>query len=358
MEPGWSRGYPRYPEITLRCVCAPLSGRTYASNHHFDFMAKVLVTRALPAEGLEQLYAAHEVRIEDPGPEVRMDEDRLISLARDAEAIISVLSDPVTARVIDACPKLRAIAQFAVGYDNIDLNAAQARGIVVTNTPGVLTDATADFAFALLLGVSRRLCEADRFVREGRFVRWETMLLLGTDLRGKTLGIVGMGRIGAAMARRALGFGMRILYYNRSRANLTLERLASAHLVSFEKLLEESDVVSIHCPLNAASRGLFDLDAFRKMKPTSILINTARGPVVDEEALVQALDERLIAGSGLDVFEREPEVHSGLLKHDRVVLAPHLGSATIETRTEMAKMCAEAVMAVFGGLDPIPYRLV
>lgn len=317
----------------------------------------VVVTRSIPEAGLEKLRSLHDVRLCDFGTEP-VTEEMLIEAGREAEALLTLLSDPVTARVMDGCPRLKVIAQYAVGYDNIDLEAARERGIVVTHTPGVLTDATADLAFALLLGAARRIVEADRFVREGRFKRWETDALLGLELRGRTLGIVGMGRIGEAMARRALGFGMQIIYHNRRRANWTTERILGARLVTFDELLAESDVISIHSSLNPASRGLFDAAAFEKMRRHAILINTARGPIVDEAALVAALEQGQIAGAGLDVFEEEPRVHPGLLASDRVVLAPHLGSATVETRTRMAEMCAEAIAAALSASADVPYRLV
>jgi len=229
---------------------------------------------------------------------------------------------------------------------------------VVTNTPDVLTDATADFAFALLLAAARHLCPADQFVRDGAFQRWETTLLLGMELRGKVLGIVGLGRIGCAMARRALGFGMRVVYYNRRPINFTIERRLSAQYVSFEELLAQSDVVSLHCALNDESHHLLDDHAFGRMKPSALLVNTARGPIVDEQALVRALQQGQLAGAGLDVFEREPEVHPGLLAHPRVVLAPHLASATVEARTAMARMASEAVLAALDNAKTIPHRVV
>ncbi len=322
-------------------------------------MARIVVTRPVMEEGLRSLFeSGHQVDVLDPDPEQPLDEDALIEAAREADALITMPSDPVTARVLASCPNLRIVAQHAVGYENIDLEAARARGIVVTHTPGVLTDATADFTFALLLTLVRRVREADRYVREGHFKRWETKLLLGYDLRDKVLGIVGLGRIGSAVARRALGFGMRVVYYNRRPANPTVERQSCARYVSFDELLRTSDVISIHCPLNKASYHLFDRAAFAKMKPTAVLVNTARGPIVDEEALVEALEQGRIAGAALDVFEHEPRVHPALLRSERVVLAPHLGSATVEARTAMARACAEAVLAVLNGAEKIPYRLV
>ncbi|RMF54260.1 MAG: D-glycerate dehydrogenase [Bacteroidetes bacterium] len=321
-------------------------------------MARIVITRPVPEAGIAELRKAHEVTVHDLGPDSGGDEEGILAVAREADALISMLDNPLTARVMAGCPRLKVIAQYAVGYDNIDLEAARARGIVVTHTPGVLTEATADFTMALMLALARRLPEAERYVRAGRFRRWEATTLLGMELRGKTLGIVGLGRIGAAVARRALGFGMQVVYYNRRRANPTVERMACARFVPLETLLAESDVVSLHCPLNAESRHLIDAAALARMKPTALLVNTARGAVVDEAALVEALRAGRLAGAALDVFEHEPAIHPGLLELDRVVLAPHLASATTETRTEMARMCARAVMAVLEGEEKIPYRLV
>lgn len=318
---------------------------------------EIAIARALPEAGIADLRDQHTVTVHNLGPNTGGDEEGLIAAAQNAHALISMLDNPITERVLAACPNLQVVAQFAVGYDNIDLEAARERGIVVTHTPGVLTEATADFAFALLLAVARRLPEAEAYVRAGRFKRWETKALLGMELNGKTLGIVGMGRIGLAVARRAIGFGMRVVYHNRSRANPTPERLLGARYVGFEELLATSDVVSLHLPLNDASHHLFDASAFARMKPTALLINTARGPIVDEAALVEALRNGEIAGVGLDVFEREPAIHPGLLDLNRVVLAPHLASATTEARTAMAQMCSDAIQAVFSGADKIPYRL-
>ena len=321
-------------------------------------MSKVAITRPLPEAGLTALKAAHSVAIYDPAVHGDADEDRIIAMVRDAEALIPTVADPITERVLAASSHLRIVAQFGVGTDNIDLDAARALGIVVTNTPDVLTDATADFAFALLLAVARHLRAADQFVRAGTFQRWETTMMMGVELRGKTLGIVGMGRIGQAMARRALGFGMRVVYHNRRPINFTIERRLGAQYVSFEDVLAQSDVLSLHCALNDDSYHLIDAAAFDRMKPSALLVNTARGPIVDEEALVQALREGQIAGAGLDVFEEEPAVHPGLFDHPRVMLAPHLGSATVEARTAMARMAAEAVLAALADAETIPHRVV
>lgn len=317
---------------------------------------KIVVTRSLPSMDPSALQA-HDVQVLDFGSRIPT-EDQLIDAAHDADALITLLSDPITARVLRGCPGLKVVAQFAVGYDNIDLDAARREEIVVTNTPDVLTNATADFAFTLLLSVTRRLREADRYVREGRFIRWETDCLLGRDLQGKTLGIVGMGRIGTATARRALGFGMKIIYHNRHRVNPTTERLFSARYSAMDSLLRESDVVTLHCNLTAETRHLIDRHALAKMKHEAILINTARGAIVREDDLVSALQEGKIGGAGLDVFESEPEIHPGLLELDNVVLAPHLASATLETRTKMSQMCVEAVLAVLSGGEFVPYRVI
>ena len=321
-------------------------------------MPKIVVTRPLPEAGLADLRAAYPIDVYDPGAHGDADEARLIALVQDADALIPTVADAISERVLDASSQLRIVAQFGVGTDNIDLEAARTRDIIVTNTPGVLTDATADFAFALLLAAARHLRPADQFVRSGAFQRWETTLLLGMELRGKVLGIIGLGRIGQAMARRALGFGMRILYHNRHRANPTVEREYSARYATFEDLLEQSDVVSLHCALNDDSYHLLDEAALRRMKPSALLVNTARGPIVDEAALVRVLEAGHLGGAGLDVFEQEPAVHPGLLTHPHVTMAPHLGSATVEARTAMARMASEAVLACFNGADTIPYRVV
>ncbi|HKL88958.1 MAG TPA: D-glycerate dehydrogenase [Salinibacter sp.] len=321
-------------------------------------MAHVVATRPLVENGLSELQNEHTVTISEPPEEETWSEDELIDVVGDAEVLLSVLADPVTERVLDAAPNLGMVSQYAVGIDNIDLAAAEQNDVVVTHTPGVLTDATADQTWALLLAVARHLKAADRYVRDGRFDRWETTLLLGTELSGKTMGIVGLGRIGAAVARRALGFGMDVVYHNRERANPTVERQTNARYVELDELLETSDVVSLHCPLNDDSHHLIDADALARMKDSALLVNTARGAVVDEDALVEALAIDEIAGAGLDVFEDEPDVHPGLLDRDRVVLAPHLGSATTETRRKMAHMCVEAIQAFTNGADDIPHRVV
>ena len=319
-------------------------------------MAHVVVTRTILDDGVAPLRPAHTVEMHEPDGDPT--EEYLIEIAEGADALMTTVADPVTKRVIAACDHLRIIAQYGVGVDNIDLEAAEQHGLIVTNTPGALTDTTADFTWALLLGLARRVRAADQYVRDGRFERWETTLLLGPELAGKTMGIVGLGRIGAAVARRALGFGMDVIYHNRTRANPTVERETNARYVSKAELLERSDVISLHCPLNGDSRHWIDGAALKRMKSSALLVNTARGPVVDEAALVDALRTEEIAGAALDVFEEEPEVHPGLLDADRVLLAPHLGSASVEARTRMGRMASEAIQAVFAGNETIPYRLV
>jgi len=317
-------------------------------------MARIVCTSYLFPDQIDRLKdAGHEVWVHDgDGPIPR---ERLIAELADAEALLCLLIDRIDRELLGAAQGLRVVANVAVGYENVDMDTASELGIVVTNTPDVLTEATADLTFALLLGAARRIAEADVAVRGGDFPVWGLdQPLTGTDVYGKTLGIVGMGRIGTAVARRGhSGFGMRILYHNRTRSE-TAERELDAEYVPFERLLTESDYVSVHVPLTDETRHLFDRDAFTQMKPTAILVNVARGPVVDEDALVRALEEGEIAGAGIDVYEREPEVHPGLLRlRDRVVLAPHLGSATRETRWAMARLAVDNALAVLSGQPPL-----
>jgi glyoxylate reductase len=307
----------------------------------------VLATRALPEPSLSTLLPDFEVRVLGYSP----NEHELAAEVGDVDALITLVSDPVTAAVIAAGSKLKIVANYAVGVNNIDRMAAAARGIVVTNTPGVLTDATADLTMALILALARRVVEGDRLVRAGGFAGWSPDLLLGKELKGKVLGIVGPGRIGKAVARRARAFGMTVIAAGRSaRAEDDPEDPAR---VSFEDLLRRSDVVSLHVPLTDETRGLFDRDTFSRMKPGSFLINTARGGLVDETALVIALESGHLGGAGLDVYENEPAVLPALLDNDRVVLMPHAGSATVETRREMARMVVEDVRRVLSGERPL-----
>jgi len=307
----------------------------------------VVATRELPEPSLSTLEPEFEVRVLGYAP----GELELAAESAEADALITLVSDPVTETVIRSAPKLKVIGQYAVGVDNIDRAAAAARGIVVTNTPNVLTDATADLTMALLLALARRLLEGDRLVRAGGFSGWKPDLLLGFDLKGKVLGIVGPGRIGRAVARRARAFGMTVIAFGRSPRQEGDPD--DPPRVSFDELLRRSDVVSLHLPLTEETSGLFGRETFPKMKPGSILLNTARGGLVVETALTRALDEGLIAGAGLDVYEHEPGVTPALLDDNRVVLMPHAGSATVETRREMARMVVEDVRRVLSGEKPL-----
>ena len=310
--------------------------------------ARIVVTRGIPEPALERLREAGEVEVS--GADRALEPEELHALVAGAEGVVTMLHDRVDGAFLDAAgPQLRVVANVAVGYDNIDVDAARDRGVIVTNTPGVLTDATADLAIALLLAVTRRLGEGERLIRADTGWAWAIDFMLGTSLQGKTLGIVGYGAIGRATANRARAFGMEIAYYQRRKA----DDAGDATLLPLDELLASSDAVSLHCPLTPQTRHLIDRDALRQMPSSAYLINTARGPIVDEAALVEALAEGVIAGAGLDVFEEEPNVHPGLLGLDNVVLVPHLGSATVETRTAMADLAARNVAAVLGGRSPI-----
>ncbi|QXV62427.1 D-glycerate dehydrogenase [Amycolatopsis sp. TNS106] len=314
--------------------------------------SKIAVTRWIPDEALKVLAEAGEVELSRADRPLTRDE--LLEFVRGASAIVGMLHDRLDGEVADAAgPGLKVVANVAVGHDNVDVTALSERGITVTNTPGVLTDATADLAFGLILAVTRRLGEGERLIRSRTPWSFHLGFLLGSSLRDKTLGIVGLGQIGQAVARRALGFGMRIVYSGRSRAAEDVEKTLGAKYVSFGELLESSDVVSLHCPLTPETRHLVGADALKSMKPGAYLINTTRGPVVHEAALADALEAGEIAGAALDVFEAEPEVEPRLLDRENVVLTPHLGSATVETRTAMAVLAAENVASVLTGGNPL-----
>lgn len=308
-------------------------------------LPKILITREIPQPAIMRLKAEFDVII-NPFPR-SMTRCEIIAAISDCAAILCMLTDTIDIEMIQAAPKLKVIANYAVGYNNIDLSVASEHGIVVCNTPGVLTESTADLAWALLMASSRRIVEADAMVRKGDFKGWEPMLLLGNDVFGKNLGIIGMGRIGQAVAKRGLGFSMNILYSGNAK---TLD--FPARNVDLNTLLQESDFISIHAPLSLATRHLIGTAEFSMMKASAVLINTARGAIVDESALVKALKEKRISAAGLDVFEHEPKLTDTLIDLPNVVLAPHIGSASIETRTKMALLAAENAIAVIKGKNP------
>jgi glyoxylate reductase len=311
----------------------------------------IVVTRRIPEPALELLRATEQVSV---SPHDRpLTDDELHEAVAGADAIVTLLHDKVDGTLLDAAgPQLRCIANVAVGYDNVDVAAATERGVVVTNTPGVLTDATADLAMALILMITRRLGEGERLIRSRKAWSWDMFFLLGSSLAGKTLGVIGLGAIGQAVARRAHSFGMRIVYAGPRRASEETEAELGATRVPLMQLLATADVVTVHTPLTPETRHLIDSTALRQMREDAYLVNTARGPIVDEAALVKALRDDKIAGAALDVFEDEPNVNPGLLELDNVVLMPHLGSATIETRTAMATLAAQNALAVLHGERP------
>jgi len=307
-------------------------------------MASVLVTRRIPSSVLTLLGSQQTVDLYSG--EGAIPRDELLRRVADKDALICVLTDRIDGALLEAAPALRIVANIAVGYDNIDVAAAEERGVVVTNTPDVLTEATAELTWALILGVARRVGEGDRLIRAGGWKGWALDFMLGTELRGKQLGIIGPGRIGRAVAAKAPAFGMSVVFAGRGKT-------ARPGFVSVDELLVTSDVVSLHAPGTPEMRHLINRRTLARMKRSAILINTARGTAVDEEALAWALDERLIAGAGLDVYEREPVVHPALLKHENILLVPHLGSATRETRTAMAELAARNVLSVLAGGEPL-----
>ena len=310
---------------------------------------KVLVTREIPESGL-RLLESFDVTVLSEQPPGRSE---LLEAAHGADGVLCTLTEKIDAEFMNAAGTgLKVVANMAVGYDNVDLGAAKERDVIVTNTPEVLDETTADTAFMLLLAAARRLGEGERIVRSGKWEAWGPKMLLGPDVWGKKLGVVGLGGIGEAVARRAKGFGMEILYTGRSRKE-EAEREFGARYLELDELLQESDFVSIHTPLTDETQHLIGVAELEKMKPEAVLVNTSRGPVVDEAALADALEDRRIFAAGLDVYEEEPEVHPKLLKLENVVLAPHIGSASIETRDKMANLAAENLQAVLSGEEPL-----
>ncbi|MFO7881978.1 MAG: D-glycerate dehydrogenase [Kosmotogaceae bacterium] len=312
-------------------------------------MQKVFCTYKLP-DYVKKILNGYDIKMNDENRQLSKKE--IIKNASDVVAILSMLTDKIDKEVIDGCPKLKVISNCAAGYDNIDIDYARKKNIAVTNVPGVLTDATADLAFGLLLATCRRIIEADKFTREGRFVGWRYDLLQGMELRDKTLGIVGMGRIGRAVAKRALAFGMNILYHNRRPLSEEIEQKLTARYVSLEKLLKESDIISLHVPLTEETHHLLSKKRLQMIKKTAYLINTSRGPVIDEKALIENLENNEIAGAGLDVYENEPDVPEALKKLQNVVLLPHIGSATKETRKNMLLKAAQNIKSILNKRKP------
>jgi glyoxylate reductase len=309
---------------------------------------KILVTREIPEAGL-RLLESFDVTVLSELPPGR---DELLEAARGVDGVLCTLTENIDAEFMDAAGEgLKVVANMAVGYDNVDLEAAKERGVVITNTPEVLNETTADTTFMLLLAAARRLGEGERLVRAGEWEAWGPKMLLGPDVWGKKLGIVGFGGIGQAVARRAKGFGMEILYTGRSRKEEAEEEFGARYL-ELDELLRESDFVSIHTPLTAETQYLIGASELEKMKPEAVLVNTSRGPLVDEAALADALESGRIFAAGLDVYEEEPEVHPKLLELENVVLAPHIGSASIETRDKMAALAAENLRAVLSDEEP------
>jgi len=311
---------------------------------------RILVTGRLPESIMADLSKKYEadINIEDKP----LDRKHFLDRIKDKDGLLSMITDTLDEDVLGRASRLKMIAQFGVGYNNIDVIAATKRGILVSNTPGVLTDASAELAVALILAISRRLVEGDRMTRGGRFLYWAPMLFLGREVTGKTLGIIGMGKIGKAVAQRARCFNMPILYHNRSRIGISEEKELMAKYVDMKTLLSQSDFITLHVPLTDQTKHLIGSQELSLMKPTAYLINTSRGPVVDEKALLQALKKKKIGGAGLDVYENEPALTPGLAELDNAILLPHVGSGTLETRYRMASMSVENLIAGLSGKVP------
>jgi len=315
-------------------------------------VAKIVVTGKIPVVALEKLKKSHEVI--SWGEETPISRDEMLKRVPGANVIVSLLTEKIDEEVLTSAGNdLKAVCNVAVGYNNIDVAACKNRNVLVTNTPGVLTDATADIAMALILMTTRRLSEGERVIRKQEPWAWGMFYMLGSSIQNQTLGILGMGQIGIATALRAKSFGMKIIYTRRNRLDEKIEKELSAQYVSLDELLQQSDIVSLHCPYSTETHHLISDAQLSKMKKTSYLINTARGPIVNEEALANALINKTIAGAGLDVYENEPKVNEKLLKLDNVVLLPHLGSATVETRTAMATTAANNALEILSGNKPL-----
>jgi lactate dehydrogenase-like 2-hydroxyacid dehydrogenase len=312
---------------------------------------KILVTRATFDEVVEKLRERFEVE-DNQADDAPWSADELRRRLADKDGVLPTGSDRIDAAVLDAAPRLKAVCNIAVGHNNIDLAACSARGIAATNTPGVLDETTADTTWVLMMAAARRITEAERWLRAGHWKAWKNDQLLGVDVHGATLGIIGMGRIGQAIARRARGFSMRVIYHNRNRLPAKVERATGAKYVGLERLLRQSDFVSLNMPYSPSSHHLIGAQQLAMMKPTAVLVNAARGGVVDDAALIAALKEKRIAAAGIDVFEGEPKFNPGFLELDNVALAPHIGSATRATRTAMATLASRNLTAILSGKRP------
>jgi glyoxylate reductase len=314
---------------------------------------RVLLTRKIIPEVME--YLSSNVELEVGGDDV-MDRRTLLDKIKDKDGLISMLDDRIDEEVMDSAPKLRVISNYAVGYNNINVKYAISKGIYVTNTPGVLTETTADLTWALILSTCRMIPQADRFVRKGEFKGWGPLLFLGKDIYGKTLGVIGFGRIGRSVAKRAFGFNMKVLYWDKIRLEKDEEKALGVEFRELEDLLRESDIVTIHLPLTSETYHLLDREKLSLLKKDSVIVNTARGPIIDEEALAKLLQEGKIWGAGFDVYENEPIINEKLMNHPRVVLLPHIGSASYETRKKMGIMAVDGLLKALRG--EIPENLV
>ena len=310
----------------------------------------VTVSNIFPQVALDRLDPECQLRTNESGKSSTAED--LGRMAAESEAVITYLSDKIDRSIIDRGAKLKIIANYGAGFNNIDVNYARVKGVWVTNTPGVLHETTADLTWAMILGAARRIVPADRFTREGKFHGWGAKMFLGGDVYGKTLGIVGCGEIGRAVAQRAFGFSMRVLYHQRNRLPQSEEKRLGAEFVSLKQLLQESDFITLHVPLTEETKYMIGKEEIELMKPTACFIHTARGKVVDDKALVEALRERRIAGAALDVYENEPELTDGMTKLDNLLLLPHIGSASVETRDRMALLVAENVLDALAGNTP------
>ena len=312
---------------------------------------RIFVTRLIPQEGLEILKECCHIEVSDHDGVIPR--SLLLEKVKDSDGLLVLLTDMIDKEVIVAAgKKLRVISNYAVGYNNIDVVEATKRGIMVTNTPGVLTETTADLAWALLMSIARRIVEGDKLVRAGKFRGWEPMLLLGTDIYEATLGLIGFGRIGQAVARRATGFNLKVIYYDKEPVSPNIEKELKVSCVNLDELLRKSDFISVHVPLTEETFHLIGQEELSMMKKESYLINTARGPIIDEKALVKALKDGVIRGAALDVFENEPAIEQELMALDNVVIVPHIGSASYRTRTKMAIMAAKNLISALKGERP------